>query len=112
MYTSKIDKDKDGFVSKDEFLSASKGDDFEKDEGWKGLDDERPYTDDELTEFEKNLEQTEHARDAQKEGTHENQATTVSYRNLLVMRNLKRVRRCIWHRSRVKPLYLTRIGFL
>ncbi|XP_031564940.1 nucleobindin-2-like [Actinia tenebrosa] len=68
---NEIDKDKDGFVSKDEFLSASKSDEFEKDEGWKGIDEERPYTDDELAEFEKSLDQAEKHRDAQKEGTTE-----------------------------------------
>ncbi|KAK3700597.1 hypothetical protein QZH41_010512 [Actinostola sp. cb2023] len=65
---SEIDKDKDGFVSKDEFLSASKGDEFEKDEGWKGVEDpeQRPYTDEELAEFEKSLEDTEKERDTAK----------------------------------------------
>lgn len=48
-----IDKDKDGFVSIDEFLTASKGDEFDKDEGWKSVEEERPYTDEELAEFEK-----------------------------------------------------------
>lgn len=54
---SEIDKDKDGFVSLDEFMRASKTDDFEKDEGWKSVEEEHPYTDDELAEFERQLEE-------------------------------------------------------
>lgn len=57
-----IDKDKDGFVSIDEFLTASKGDEFDKDEGWKSVEEERPYTDEELAEFEKQLQEEEKAK--------------------------------------------------
>lgn len=59
---SEIDKDKDGFVSIDEFLTASKGDEFDKDEGWKSVEEEHPYTDEELAEFEKQLQEEEKAR--------------------------------------------------
>lgn len=55
--STQIDKDKDGFVSLDEFMRASKTDDFEKDEGWKSVEEEHPYTDDELAEFERQLEE-------------------------------------------------------
>lgn len=66
---SQIDKDKDGFVSRDEFLQASKGEEFEKDEGWKGVEDpdQKPYTDDELEEFEKSLRDEEQQREDHKE---------------------------------------------
>lgn len=54
-----IDKDKDGFVSLDEFMTASKADEFDKDEGWKSVEEEHPYTDDELAEFERQLQEEE-----------------------------------------------------
>ena len=57
-----IDKDKDGFVSLDEFLGASNGDEFEKDEGWKSVEEEPPYTDEDLAEFEKQLAEEEAKR--------------------------------------------------
>ena len=57
--SAQIDKDKDGFVSMDEFLRASKTDEFEKDDGWKSVEEEHPYTDDELAEFEKQLREEE-----------------------------------------------------
>lgn len=59
---SEIDKDKDGFVSLDEFLRASDGDEFEKDEGWKSVEEEPPYTDEDLAEFEKQLAEEEAKR--------------------------------------------------
>lgn len=62
---SEIDKDKDGFVSLDEFMSASKTDEFEKDEGWKSVEEEHPYTDDELAEFERQLQEEEKLKMAQ-----------------------------------------------
>ena len=55
--STQIDKDKDGFVSLAEFMKASKTDDFEKDEGWKSVEEEQPYTDDELAEFERQIEE-------------------------------------------------------
>ena len=68
-----IDKDKDGFVSEHEFLKASGGEEFEKDEGWKeGINDEKPYTDDELVEFEKSFEAEEKKR-SEKEAEHQGQ---------------------------------------
>ena len=60
-----IDKDKDGFVSLDESMTASKGDEFEKDEGWKSVEEEHPYTDDELAEFERQLQEEEKLKMAQ-----------------------------------------------
>ncbi|KAK2569203.1 Nucleobindin-2 [Acropora cervicornis] len=48
LFVKEIDKDKDGFVSLEEFMKASKGDEFEKDEGWKTVEEEpgllQPYT--------------------------------------------------------------------
>ena len=43
-------------MSKAEFLKASGSEEFEKDEGWKGVEEDKPYTEEELAEFEKSLE--------------------------------------------------------
>lgn len=40
-------------------MKASKADEFEKDEGWKTVEEEPGYTDEELAEFEKQLEEEE-----------------------------------------------------
>lgn len=47
------DKNKDGLISKDEFMDMTKKADFEKDEGWKALDEQQIYTEDEIKEYEK-----------------------------------------------------------
>ena len=51
----------------DEFMRASKADEFEKDEGWKSVEEEPPYTDDELAEFEKQLKEEEEKQKAQQQ---------------------------------------------
>jgi len=51
-----MDKNKDGLVSLEEFMDETHDNDFEKDEEWKPLTDEDQYTDEELMEFEKNLD--------------------------------------------------------
>ena len=40
-------------------MKASKADEFEKDEGWKTVEEEPGYTDEELAEFEKQLQEDE-----------------------------------------------------
>lgn len=52
-------------MSLDEFMSASKTDEFEKDDGWKSVEEEHPYTDDELAEFERQLQEEEKLKMAQ-----------------------------------------------
>ena len=37
---NEVDQDKDFLISMDEFLKGTQGDNFEKDEGWKTVDDE------------------------------------------------------------------------
>ena len=37
---SEVDKDKDFLISMDEFITGTQGDNYEKDEGWKGIDEE------------------------------------------------------------------------
>jgi len=55
-----MDHDKDGLLSLDEFMTETKNEDFEKDEDWKPLTDEDQYTEDELSEYEKMLEENGH----------------------------------------------------
>ncbi|XP_067135769.1 nucleobindin-2-like [Centruroides vittatus] len=50
------DKDNDYLISKKEFLEMTRRKEFEKDEGWRGLDEELPFTEEELAEYEKLLE--------------------------------------------------------
>ena len=40
-------------------MKASRADEFEKDEGWKTVEEEPGYTDEELAEFEKQLKEEE-----------------------------------------------------
>jgi len=48
-----MDTNKDRFISMDEFLTYVKKDEFDQDEGWKGLDEEELFSEEELLEFEK-----------------------------------------------------------
>lgn len=52
-----MDHDKDGLLSLDEFMAETKNEDFEKDEDWKPLTEEDQYTEDELSEYEKMLDE-------------------------------------------------------
>ena len=81
-----IDKDKDGFVSLDEFMTASKTDEFEKDDGWKSVEEEHPYTDDELAEFERQLQEEEKLKMAQQQAAEDvkNVATKIAEVGLML----------------------------
>lgn len=46
-----VDKDKDGLISKKEFLDMTQNETFDHDEGWKGLDEDQVYTQEELQRF-------------------------------------------------------------
>ena len=46
-------------------MTASKAEEFEKDDGWKSVEEEHPYTDDELEEFERQLQEEEKLKMAQ-----------------------------------------------
>lgn len=48
---AEVDTNKDGFIDYSEFLNQTKRNDFQQDHGWKGLDEEKPYSDDELAEY-------------------------------------------------------------
>lgn len=50
-----MDKDKDKFISMQEFMEFTNKDEFETDEGWKGLDEEEIFSEEELAQFEEEL---------------------------------------------------------
>lgn len=52
-----MDKDHDGLVSADEFIKSTNDPEFEKDEEWKPVSDGEEYTEDEMKEYEKQLEE-------------------------------------------------------
>jgi len=56
---NEVDQDKDFLISMDEFLKGTQGDNFEKDEGWKTVDDEDQFTEEELKAYEKEMEEIE-----------------------------------------------------
>lgn len=47
-----IDSNKDGLISKKEFLDYTKQDQFTNDDGWKGIDEAPVYTEEELKRYE------------------------------------------------------------
>ena len=51
-----MDKDKDGLLSIEEFMNETKEKDFETEEEWKPLVDEDQFTEEELNEYEKSLD--------------------------------------------------------
>lgn len=56
-FYKEADKDHDGVITKKEFLDLTARADFEKDPGWKGLDENPVYTQQELHEYEKHRQQ-------------------------------------------------------
>ncbi|XP_049818989.1 nucleobindin-2 isoform X2 [Aethina tumida] len=46
-----IDKNRDMFIDYEEFLAQTKSNEFNQDNGWQGLDEQKPYTDEELQEY-------------------------------------------------------------
>ncbi|KAK9871604.1 hypothetical protein WA026_012984 [Henosepilachna vigintioctopunctata] len=46
-----VDSNRDGFIDYQEFLAQTKRQDFNEDHGWNGLDEQKPYTDEELQEY-------------------------------------------------------------
>lgn len=51
------DKDHDGLISRKEFLDLTARPEFEKDDGWKTLDEQQVYSQDELREYEKHRQE-------------------------------------------------------
>jgi len=52
-----IDTNHDGLISKKEFLDYTKSPEFEKDEGWKGIEEAPVYTEEELKHYEQQRRQ-------------------------------------------------------
>ena len=52
-----MDKDNDGLVSKEEFIKSTNDPEFEKDDEWKPVVDDEEYSEDELKEYERQLEE-------------------------------------------------------
>jgi len=69
-----IDKDKDYLISLDEFLRGTQGDNYEKDEGWKTIDDEetQQFSEDDFKAYEKELEERERKMQAKHQKANEN----------------------------------------
>lgn len=54
---NEVDKNKDKMISLEEFLESTKSEEFKKDEGWKSLDEQKVYSDEELEEFQRQYEE-------------------------------------------------------
>jgi len=75
-----IDKDKDFLISMEEFMKGTQGENFEKDEGWKTVDDEEQFTEDELQAYEKEMEEIRKHEEEKKrkiDAKHQKAADTV-----------------------------------
>ncbi|XP_052067480.1 nucleobindin-2-like isoform X2 [Mytilus californianus] len=59
---NELDKDKDKLVSKEEFLQYTASNDFNKDEPWDTIDQNKEYTDEEYKEYERMLMEEEMKR--------------------------------------------------
>ncbi|CAH1968832.1 unnamed protein product [Acanthoscelides obtectus] len=46
-----MDRNRDGFIDFDEFIYQTKTNEFNQDHGWQALDEQKPYTDEELAEY-------------------------------------------------------------
>lgn len=46
-----VDTNRDGFIDFEEFIAQTKKNDFQQDHGWQTLDQQRPYTDEELEAY-------------------------------------------------------------
>lgn len=48
---SEMDKNHDGFIDYNEFIHQTNTAEYKEDHGWKSLDEQRPFTDEELAEY-------------------------------------------------------------
>ncbi|KAF5287940.1 hypothetical protein FQA39_LY15610 [Lamprigera yunnana] len=48
---AQIDANRDGFIEYNEFLAQTKRQEYQEDHGWKGLDEQKPYTNEELEAY-------------------------------------------------------------
>lgn len=60
-----LDKDEDRLISLDEFLNYTSSQEFQKDEGWKTVDEEQNFTDEEYERYEQMLREHEEKMRAQ-----------------------------------------------
>ncbi|KAL4225637.1 hypothetical protein ACF0H5_016326 [Mactra antiquata] len=60
-----LDKDKDRLISMEEFLTYTASQEFEKDDGWKTVDEEQNFTDEEYERYEQMLREHEERMRAQ-----------------------------------------------
>ncbi|XP_022667277.1 nucleobindin-2-like isoform X2 [Varroa destructor] len=74
-----VDKDKDGLISRQEFLDMTRTQEFEQDNGWKGLDEQQIYTQEELQRFMQMREQQMQMAMAQGYGYHPGDPPNVQY---------------------------------
>jgi len=72
-----IDKDKDYLISLEEFIQGTQGEEYEKDEGWKTVDDEEQFTEEELQAYEKELREQEEEKERKMKAKHQKAAETV-----------------------------------
>merc|ERR1711942_619647 len=77
---NEVDKDKDFLISMDGFIQGTQGENYEKDEGWKTVDDEEQFTEEELQAYEKQLEEMQKHEEEKKrkiDAKHQKAAETV-----------------------------------
>lgn len=48
---AEIDTNRDGFIDYEEFLTQTKRNEFQQDNGWQGLDEQKIYTDEEMNAY-------------------------------------------------------------
>lgn len=48
---AEVDTNKDGFIDFDEFIAQTKRNDFQQDNGWQGLDEQKQFTDEEFEQY-------------------------------------------------------------
>ncbi|XP_052235551.1 nucleobindin-2-like isoform X2 [Dreissena polymorpha] len=68
---SEIDLDKDRLISQEEFMKYTKSNEFEKDEGWKTVDEQQNFTEEEYQRYEQMLR--EHEERMRSQGFNPNQ---------------------------------------
>nr|DBA17691.1 TPA: hypothetical protein GDO54_003102 [Pyxicephalus adspersus] len=56
---NEVDVDKDRLINLEEFLRATEKREFLEPDGWEMLEEQQPYTEEELLEFERHIAQTE-----------------------------------------------------
>lgn len=73
---NEVDKDKDFLISLDEFIQGTQGENYEKDEGWKTIDEEekQQYTEEDLQAYEKEMAELEKGKEEKMRKKHQKAA--------------------------------------